>query len=150
MLPRGDAVTGVVAVVAPRRDGLAIALVAAVVYVACGREAWHGFDMLALLNELHRGIDSHPYYGFFPALLEGMRPLVSPFGGGIYHGGLLLSALGSALGIAGVHAAARQLGLPRQTAAFAALVMRRFPASATSRWCSRCTGTCSRSVASCG
>lgn len=111
----------------PRRDGVAIALAAFVVYAVGGREAWHGIDMLALLNEMHRGVDSHPYYGFFPALLRTMQAVTTPFGSGIHRGGLLAGAIGTAVGVGCVHAAGRRLGLSRTTAAFAALVMATLP-----------------------
>ena len=112
---------------APRRDGLVIASIAFLIYGVCGREAWHGIDMLALLSQNHTGGMSHPYYWFFPSLLRAMQAVVEPFGGGIYHGGLLLTALGTAVGVACVHAAGREIGLQRSAAAFAALVMATMP-----------------------
>ena len=113
------------------RDGLLISLLALVAYLLCGRFAWHGLDSIAFLNQYSLGgtVTEPPWHTFYMPLLHVGHDLVTPFGGGAYRGGLLISAAGTAIGVWFTHAAARALGVNRATAIYAALLVATMPAT---------------------
>ncbi|MFY9344990.1 MAG: hypothetical protein WAT39_21035 [Planctomycetota bacterium] len=113
----------------PWQDSCWIAAGAFLAWFTCRREAWHGIDMAELLTRYVReGGGDHPYYTFFVPLLKAAHGVVALFGAGVFQAALLLSALGSAIGVLCTHLAARTLGMDRGSCAFAALLVATMPA----------------------
>jgi hypothetical protein len=101
---------------APRRDSLALGVLAAVAYLLLAQQTLYG-DAVRLLNDAAAGLGHDKHFAYQP-LLAAMRAASEPLGFSLFESARLLSAIGAAIGVGSIHAAFRRLRFTR----FAALL----------------------------
>jgi hypothetical protein len=98
-------------------------------YAACGQSTFYKTDGICLIHYVNVGtLWGSVHHVLYLPILDGFHALLAPVGVSVYRAAVLLSAGGSALGVAFAHAGYLRLGLDRTHAALAALLAGLAPA----------------------
>lgn len=108
------------AALAPRRDGVLLALAALAIYLLLAQEALHGLDVHVHVFFLSHGRLEHPFHLLYMQIIGAAWPPLRALGLGPHHAIRLLSALGMALWVYAAHRTAARLSLSRRDAALLA------------------------------
>ena len=110
------------------RDGLALAVVAACVWLALGQNLIHGFDAYVYMRRVAAGDLHHELHALYLPTAYGWSKALAVLGVPQYEAMRSLSAVAAAIGVFASHRAAVRLGLDRERAAMVACGAAALPA----------------------